>query len=67
MLDLAREFKKLSNIKVTIIPVVIGAFGKVTKLLLKGLDDFEVGGRVETMQKTALLWTSRILRRVLDT
>ena len=34
-LDLARELKKLRNIKVTIIPVVIGAFGAVTKGLLR--------------------------------
>ena len=30
-LNLARELKKLWNIKVTIIPIVIGAFGTVTK------------------------------------
>ena len=30
--------------KVTIIPIVIGAFGTVTKGLLKGLEDLEVGG-----------------------
>ena len=35
-LDLARELKKLWNMKVTIIPFVIGAFGTVTKELLKG-------------------------------
>ena len=34
--------------KVIIIPTVIGAFGTVTKGLLKGLEDLEVGGRVET-------------------
>ena len=28
--DLARELKKLWNMKVTIIPIVIGAFGTVT-------------------------------------
>ena len=43
-LDLVRELKKLWNMKVTIIPIVIGAFGSVTKGLLKGLDDLEVGG-----------------------
>ena len=46
-LDLAREFKKLWNMKVTIVPIVIGALGTVTKGLLKGLKDLEVGGRVE--------------------
>ena len=53
--------------KVTIIPIVIGAFGTITKGLLKGLEDLEVGGRVETIQTTALLKTTRILRRVLET
>ena len=66
-LDLARELKKLWNMQVTIIPIVIGAFGTVTKGLLKGLEDLEVGGRVETIQTTALLRTARILRRVLGT
>ena len=66
-LDLARELKKLWNVKVTIIPIVIGAFDTVTKGLLKGLEDLEVGGRVKTIQTTALLKTARILRRVLET
>ena len=46
-LDLARELKKLWNMKVTIMPIVIGAFGTITKELFKGLEDLEVGGRVE--------------------
>ena len=66
-LDLARELKKLWNMLVTIIPIVIGDFGAVTKGLLKGLEDLEVGGRVKTIQMTALLRTARILRRVLKT
>ena len=53
--------------KVTIIPIVIGAFGTVTKGLLKGPEDLEVSGRVETIQATALLKTARILRRVQET
>ena len=66
-LDLARELKKLWNMKVTIIPIVIGAFGTVTKGLLKGLENLEVGGRMETIQTTTLLRTARILRRVQET
>ena len=66
-LDLARGLKNLWNIKVTIIQIVIGAFGMVTKSLFKGLEDLEIGGRVETIQTTALLKTARILRRVLET
>ena len=66
-LDFVRELKKLWNMQVTIIPIVIGAFEAVTKGLLKGVRELEVGGRVETIQTTALLRTARILRRVLDT
>ena len=66
-LDLARELKKLWNMQVTIIPIVIGAFGTVTKGILKRPEDLEIGGRVETIQSTALLRTARILRRVLET
>ena len=53
--------------KVTIVPIVIGALGTVTKGLLKGLGDLEIGRRVETIQTTALWRTARILRRVLET
>ena len=65
--DLARELKKLWNMKVTIVPIVIGAFGTITEGLLKGLEDLKVGGQVETIQMTALLRTARILQRVLET
>ena len=41
--------------KVTIVPIVIGALGTITKWLLKDLEDLEVGGRVETIQTTASL------------
>ena len=66
-LDFAKELKKIWNMQVTIIPFVIGAFGTVTKGLLKGLKDFEVGGGVKNIQSTTLLRTARILRRVLET
>ena len=60
-LDLARELKKLWNMKVTIIPIVFGAFGTVTKGLLKGVEDLEIRGRLETIQTTVLVRTARIL------
>ena len=66
-LDIAGELKKLWSMKVTIIPIVIGAFGTVTKGLLMGLEDLEVGGQVGSIQNTTLLRTARILRRVLQT
>ena len=50
-LDLARELKKLWNMKVTIIPIVIGAFGTVTKEWLEGLEELEVDGRVKPSKR----------------
>ena len=50
-----------------IVPMAIGAFSTITKGLLKGLKDLEVGGRVDTLQTTVLLKTAWILRRVLET
>ncbi len=41
-LDLARELKKLWNIKVSIIRILVGSFGTVTNGLLKGLENLEV-------------------------
>ena len=64
-LDLARDLKKLWNMKVTIIPIVIDVFGTVAKGLLKVLDDLEIRGRMETIQ--TILRTALILRRVLET
>ncbi len=51
----------------TIISIVIGAFGTVTKGLFMGLEDLEVGRGVETIQMTALLTTARNLRQILQT
>ena len=65
-LDLARELKKAWNKKVTVISIVIGVPGWVTKGLIKGLKDLEVRGQVETSKTSALLRSDRILRRVLD-
>ena len=53
-LDRARELKKLWNMKVTIVLIVIGSLGTVTKGLLKGLEDLEVSGRVETIQNDSI-------------
>ena len=44
-LDLARELKKMWNMKVTVIQIVIGALGTVTKGLVQGLEDLEIMGQ----------------------
>ena len=50
--------------KVTVLPIVIGALGTVTKRLVQWMEDLEIRGRMETIQTTALLRSARILRRV---
>ena len=49
--------------KVTVIPIVIGALATATK----GLKDLEICERVETIQTTVFSRTLRILRIVLET
>ena len=43
-LNLGRELKKLWNVKVTIISLVIGSLSTVTKGLVQWLEDFEKNG-----------------------
>ena len=40
--------------KATVMPIVTGALDKITKGLKQGLDEFEIRGRVETIQTTIL-------------
>ena len=49
-MTLIENWKKLWNMKVTIIPIVIGAFGTVTKGLLKGLEDLATEWRPSKQQ-----------------
>ena len=41
-LHLAKELKKLGNIKKTVIPIVVGAFGIGRKKLKKRFSDLEI-------------------------
>ena len=66
-IDLARELEKLWKMKVTVIPIIIGALGIVTKDLVKRIENMEIRGWVEIIQIKTLLRSARILRRVLET
>ena len=66
-LDLAGELKKQWNMKVMVISIVIGVLSTVTKGLVQELEDLEIRLQTETIQTTALLRPTRILRRVLAT
>ena len=56
-MDLARQLKKLWNMKVMVIPIVIG--GVAPNGLLKGLEDLKIREGVEPIQTTALLRSAK--------
>ena len=65
--DLARELRKPWNTRMTVIPVIIGTLGTISKGLEKGLKWLEIGGGIVIVQTTAFLRSARIPRRVLGT
>ena len=54
------------NLKYTTIPVIIGATGIVTRSLRKNLEDTTGKHPMDSLQKTAALGTSHIIRKVLQ-
>ena len=57
--------KRRDQRKVKVILIVIGSLGTISKDLGKGVEEWEINGRIETIQTAALLRTARILLRVL--
>ena len=45
--------------KVTVIPVIVGALETIAKGLLRRLEKLEVGGRAQTIDTTALLRSAK--------
>jgi len=65
--DLKREIARLWRMrKVQVVPIVIGALGSVTKEFEKWCEKLGIPCNATGMQKTALLGTSRIIRKVLE-
>jgi hypothetical protein len=54
------------NLKCTIIPVIIGATGIVTRSLRKNLEAVPRKHSIDSLQKTTILGTSHIIHRVLQ-
>jgi hypothetical protein len=54
------------NIKYVIIPVITGATGTVTKGLNKNLEAIPGEHSIDSLQNTAILGTSRVIRNVLQ-
>ena len=65
--DLKREIRRLWKLRnVEIVPVVIGALGSVSTEIDRWMGKLGITCNVGLMQKTALLGTARILRKVLE-
>ena len=65
--DLRREINKLWNCRnVNTIPIVVGALGTVGKRLSKWLKRINMEDSFELLQKSCLLGTARIIRKVLE-
>ena len=64
--DLRRELQKIWNVKVKIIPLVVGSLGAIPKQFGIRLKQIGITVRTAQVQKTVLLGTTRILRKVLE-
>ena len=64
--DLARELRKVWNRKVILVPLVVGALGTPVKELQKRLKTTGSDTKITELQKTGLIYTSRILRIVIE-
>jgi hypothetical protein len=60
------EMQRMWNLKCTIVPVIIGATGIVTRSLTKNLETIPGKHSIDPLQKTATLGTSHIIRKVLQ-
>jgi len=60
------EIQRMWNLKRMILPVIIGATGIVTRNLRKNLESIPGKHSIDSLQKTAILGTSHIIRKVLQ-
>jgi len=64
--SLCIEMQRMWNLKYTIVPVRNGASGIVTRSLRKNLEAVPGKHSIDSLQKTAVLGTSHIIRKVLQ-
>jgi len=63
--DLAVEIQRMWNVKTNVIPVIIGTTGTILKSFRKYGSNIPGKHEVKELQKTAILGTAHILRKVL--
>ena len=60
------EIQRMWNLKFMNVPVIIGATGIVTRSLRKNFETIPGKHSIDSLQKTAILGTSHIIRKVLQ-
>ena len=63
--DLTIEIQSMWNVKTKVIPVIIGATGTISKSFRKYVSNIPGKHEVKELEKTAILGTAHILRKVL--
>ena len=63
--DLTIEIQRMWNVKAKLIPVIIGATGTISKTFRKYVSNIPGNHEVKELQKTTILGTAHILRKVL--
>ena len=63
--DLTTEIQRMWNVKTKVITVIIGATGTISKTFRKYVSNIPGKHEIKELQKTAILGTAHILRKVL--
>jgi hypothetical protein len=63
--DLTIEIQRVWKVKTRVIPVIIGETGTISKSFRKYMSNIPGNHEVKKLQKTAILGTAHILRKVL--
>ena len=63
--DLTIEIKRVCNVKTKVLPVIIGVTGTISKSFRIYVSNIPGKHEVKELQKTAILGTAHILRKVL--
>jgi len=63
--DLTIEIQRMWNVKTKVFPVIIGATGTISKSFRKYVSNIPGNQELRELQKTAILGTAHILRKVL--
>ena len=63
--DLTKKIQRMWNVQTKVIPVIAGATGTISELFRKYVRNIPGKHEVKELQKTAILGTAHILRKVL--